>query len=60
MKYIKLCPYCGSNAEVYEYYFGDSRTPDYSMQCLNRDDCGSSFCWYDTPEEAIEAWNMRV
>jgi len=55
-----LCPYCGSNAEVYEYYFGDSRTPDYSMQCLNRDDCGSSFCWYDTPEEAIEAWNMRV
>jgi len=59
MKDIKLCPFCGSEADIRPHNFGDSSKTDYTIYCSNTG-CGSSFCWYDTPEEAVEAWNRRV
>jgi len=59
MSELKPCPFCGSEADVHPHNFGDSKKTDYTIYCSNKD-CGSSFCWYDTPEESIKAWNKRA
>lgn len=48
---LKPCPYCGGKAKKEEI------RRDWNVKC---EDCQSSTRVYPTPEEAIEAWNMRV
>lgn len=55
---LKPCPFCGSNkCNVIEqtYY---NLSPTYGAKCWN---CkAESWLFFDTKEEAIEAWNRRV
>ena len=53
-KKLKPCPFCGSDACV-EVSLGD-----YSVFCQNGCDCGAKQEWFNTEDEAIEAWNRRV
>ena len=32
----------------------------YRVECRNHIDCGLIQMWFDTEEEAIEAWNRRT
>ena len=53
----RQCPFCGSRAEVQDWYCGDSKIPYYRVRCENDHSLDR---WDDTPEEAIDAWNQRV
>ena len=55
---LKPCPFCGGEAEEYEYYFGDSRTPSYTVNCKN-EVCGAEIGWHEKQKEANQAWNTR-
>ena len=48
---LKPCPFCGGEAKVNE--FNDV----FFVACVV---CQSETIWFETPEEAIEAWNRRV
>ena len=57
------CPFCGSKAKIFDCdwsQISDSIEVTYSPGCTNYD-CiayGTNF-HFDTPEEAVEAWNTR-
>ena len=56
MEELKPCPFCGGEAKV----FGNYDDSEYHANCTNNE-CGC--CWvnyYETKEEAIEAWNRRT
>lgn len=51
---LKPCPFCGGEAKL-EHYENDGYLPMCSV-----DGCfGMIEIWFETPEEAIEAWNRR-
>jgi Lar family restriction alleviation protein len=47
------CPFCGEEAFVFTHYDG------YSVRCANMA-CPSNGAYFETMEEAIEAWNARA
>lgn len=55
---LKPCPFCGSNkCNVIEHAF-HNLSSTYGVKCWN---CkAESWQFFDTKEEAIEAWNRRV
>ena len=56
-KQLKPCPFCGFNALVEEHKFV-SLPSSYGVACQN---CSAqSYQFYNSEEEAIEAWNRRV
>ena len=50
---LKLCPFCGSKAEVTKWQEG------WFIECKAHR-CGGTIGAYKTEAEAIEAWNKRV
>ena len=58
MKTLKKCPFCGAYPSMmYQYTIGDYKNPSpYNVICGN---CGAEIAWYETEEEAVEAWNTR-
>ena len=51
---LKPCPFCGNEAEFDEWKI-------FCIRCLNGDcDIKPQTDWFNTKEEAIEAWNRRV
>lgn len=54
MKEIKVCPFCGSKAEVYE------ECELVKIRCSNYMCQASIMNWHDEVEDAIEAWNKRA
>ena len=52
---LKPCPFCGGKADYYcEEY--DSADKGYNVEC---EKCEARTATYDTPEQAIDAWNKR-
>lgn len=54
MNKLKLCPFCGSKAELYgecDMVWARCSNYDCQAQLINK---------FDEPEEAIEDWNKRV
>ena len=47
---LKPCPFCGGEAEFYEFTC-------FWVSCK---DCWCETFTYDTKQEAVEAWNRRV
>ena len=53
---LKPCPFCGWEAEVYDYEYGIDPAVAYGCKC---EQCGIAMSGYDSYSEAIEAWNTR-
>lgn len=51
---LKRCPFCGGEAAILHYHEDDVYLP----HCTECD--GMIEKWFDTPEEAFEAWNRRA
>lgn len=49
---LKSCPFCGADGVIREY---DNKT--FVASCKN---CGIELLYFETEQEAIEAWNRRV
>lgn len=56
---IKPCPFCGKAAKIFQFESDDKRC---CIDCGDRSgNCGCGLDkWFDTREEAIEAWNKRA
>ena len=54
MTRIKKCPFCGEPPVVCLKH-GDM----YNVSCETVDCCGENDLWWETEQEAIEAWNTR-
>lgn len=54
---LKPCPFCGGEACMQEHVF-HGYTSTYGVVCL--DCCAETRQFYDTKEEAAEAWNRRA
>ena len=52
---LKHCPFCGAEAEVHKNVFAEGTV--YTVECIS---CSCGLDWFDTEEEAIEAWNRRA
>ncbi len=54
---LKKCPFCGSPGEIKESNEGAR----YKASCSGTKMCVGEliYRWFDTPEEAAEAWNTR-
>ena len=50
---LKSCPFCGAKAEILHY-----ENDGYLPKCTICD--GMVERWFDTKEEAVNAWNCRV
>jgi len=50
---LKPCPFCGAKAEILHY-----ENDGYLPECTKC--CGMVEKWFNTPEEAISAWNRRA
>ena len=55
---LKPCPFCGekANIEINDTFFMGLE-PKYMAMCTW---CSGNSGWYETDEEATEAWNRRV
>lgn len=55
--HLDSCPFCGSPGEMIVHNDGMI----YKAQCSENSMCLGTmiYKWFDTPEEAAEAWNMR-
>lgn len=51
-KEMLKCPFCGSTAEILHY-----ENDGYLPKCSECD--GMIEKWFDTPEQAVEAWNRQ-
>lgn len=58
MNKLKACPFCGTDkARIIEHKFHDLNNT-FGVMCIN---CkAQSYQFYDTEEEAVGSWNMRV
>lgn len=58
---LKPCPFCG-NTNLYIQMTKESGCDDqYQVICnFNWNGCGASSGYWDTPQEAVDAWNRRV
>ena len=56
---LKLCPFCGGVAKFVlgEQYREEFKQSNDWIQCSS---CGVETPYFDTPEEAAEAWNRRA
>lgn len=60
---LKPCPFCGGNAKLVDHTFWNDTTKSFSyksygVMCRH---CGvQGFQFYETEEEAINAWNRRA
>lgn len=56
---LKPCPFCGDDAEI--MIKDGSHAKAYDIKCMN--DCCylayGAYWFFDTKEEAIQAWNKR-
>ena len=50
---LKRCPFCGGEAAILHY-----PVDGYLPHCTECD--GTIEKWFDTPEEALDAWNRRI
>lgn len=57
MTKLKRCPFCGGEALVCIKPFIGESGRGFVVEC---DGCWASTGYYETEEEAIEAWNRRV
>ena len=63
---MRTCPFCGGVANLIAYEdFPDCGVPDkYFNVVCNTPDCYASDCvdsgYYETPEDAANAWNKRA
>ena len=53
---LKLCPFCGGRAEMYDGITFRSQR-QYEPRCVK---CECAIGLYDTEEQAAEAWNRRA
>lgn len=51
-KELKPCPFCGGEAALFE----QNCDRPWHVLCY----CGGRVGWFETKQEAIEAWNRRV
>ena len=58
MEKLKPCQFCGGKAYVQSHIF-DGVPETYGVLCANGKCYTSGWQFYDTAEEAIEAWNRR-
>ena len=55
MSELKPCPFCGEMPIIHGEESGD-----YYIECINVGcACLPTSCFYETKEQAIEAWNRR-
>ena len=56
---MKACPFCGNkDLQIKETV---KSVVYYSVICsTQKDGCGAESGWMESPEDAIEAWDMRV
>ena len=55
---LKSCPFCGGKAKQESDMCWDASRYLYYVECA---DCGASTdVWYQSEEEAVEAWNRRT
>lgn len=52
---LKPCPCCGGDAVI-----EINASTSFRISCRNIYSCGVLQHWFDTLDEAIEAWNRRV
>ena len=52
MAELKPCPFCGGKAKLHKAIHGK-----YWVECTTLGELDFYIKYYDTPEEAIEAWN---
>jgi Lar family restriction alleviation protein len=52
MEVLKKCPFCGSDAEVYEFTI----VKEYTVRCSK---CPASMEDFNTPDDAVRVWNTR-
>jgi Lar family restriction alleviation protein len=50
------CPFCGSQGKSDTLNYASGKPGKYRIQCQ---DCGGATRWYETAEEAWQAWNKR-
>ena len=57
---LKPCPFCGNRVAVEEKInFGEPNV--FIVYCNpSNGGCGAKTNWFDSAEEAIDAWNRRV
>jgi len=62
LKPAKPCPWCGANAEVWNKKIHETEPMEWHAGCPSTPDecpvCPITQA-YDTPEEAVEAWDKR-
>jgi hypothetical protein len=52
----KRCPFCRERAQVDTLNHTSGKPGRFRIQCR---DCGGATKWYDTEDEAWNAWNAR-
>lgn len=64
MSKLKPCPFCGKSIAVAwcnKDWLDFEKIETYAVSCdMNEGGCGGSSGFYETKEEAIEAWNRRT
>jgi Lar family restriction alleviation protein len=60
---LKPCPFCGGEAKPIKHSFWDERTQSFSDKTYSIVCCvcsASTYPFYRTEEEAVDAWNRRT
>ena len=57
MNELKKCPFCGGEADCNNAGFIKAGNLMWATECL---DCGVTTDFFDSEQEAIEAWNRRT
>lgn len=57
---LKPCPFCGSKARFVVSGSVRSRSHSVEIECTNILSCGAKQYFFDTEQEAADAWNRRA